>query len=154
MKKIFKYMLIAVLVAAVAGLTAAGAAYAQGDDPPFRDRDGIAELLGLTPEELREQIQDGKTIEELAAEAGVDLDAYHQEMQEQRQEELRARIEEALENGDISQGQADWLLEGLDNGYLSGPFFHFGGRGSGDPGSRPSFDGKRTPGMRGDVSGE
>lgn len=146
MKTISKYSLIAVLVVAVAGIAAVGAASAQGDDPPFRGRDAMAELLGLSPEELHEQIQAGKTIEELAEDAGVDLEGFRDQMMNNRQESLRERIREALEDDEISQDQADWLLEGLEKGYLNGPFFQ--------PGSRPGFDGKRGPGMRGGSGAE
>jgi hypothetical protein len=139
MKPIFKYTLLALLVIAVAGISVVGIAYAEGDDPP-RGREGLAELLGLTQEELREEIQGGKTIQELADEAGVDLDAFHEEMAQNRQENLETRIEEALANGDISQDQADWLLEGLEKCYLNGPFFSRGGRGAGS---------ERPEGMRG-----
>lgn len=137
MKPTFRTVLIVLVVVAVAGISLRGIAYAQGDDPP-RSGDDLAELLGLTPEELREQIENGKTVQELAEEAGVDLEAYQQELQEARQENLRARIEEALANREISQDQADWLLEGLDKGYLDGPFFRFGGRTAGDSGIRHS----------------
>ena len=141
MKPIAKITLIAALVIAAVGITVIGVAYAQGDGP----KEGLAELLGLEPEELRDLLHSGKTIEELADEAGVDLEAFREEMVANREEKMRERIEEALAAGDISQDQADWLLEGLEKGYLDGPFFKMGGRGGGRPGS----DGDGTPGMRG-----
>jgi hypothetical protein len=61
---------------------------------------------------------------------------------------MQTRIEEALAEGEISQDQADWLLMGLEKGYLDGPFFKIGGRG----GNRPGFDGDGMPGMRGGKS--
>ena len=147
MKPIVKYTLIGLLVVAVAGISVAGIAYAQGDDP--RGRESLAELLGLTSEELQDQIRDGRTIQELADEAGVDLEAYRENMQQFRQENMQTRIEEALANGDISQDQADWLLEGLEKGYLDGPLFDLAGRAAGDFGGRLGFDGERPSGMRG-----
>ena len=95
MKPIIKYTLIVLLVVAVAGISAVGIASAEGDDPP-RGREALADLLGMTPEELREQIQDGMTIEELADEAGVDLEAFREEMMSARQDNLRSRINDAL----------------------------------------------------------
>ena len=80
MKAILKYTLIGLLAVVVAGITVAGVAYAQGDGP--EGREGLAELLGLTKEELRDQLQDGKTLEELAEAAGVDLEAYREEMRQ------------------------------------------------------------------------
>jgi hypothetical protein len=142
MKPTTKTILIAALVVGAVGLSAAGIAYAQGDFP--HPKGALAELLGLEPEELREQIQAGTTIEELADEAGVDLEEFRQEMMAKRQEDMQTRIEEALADGEISKDQADWLLEGLEKGYLDGPFFKKGGRGGGQPG----FDGEGMRGMR------
>lgn len=143
MKPILKYTLIGLLVVVVAGISVAGVAYAQGDDP--RGRDSLAEMLGLTTEELREQLQDGKTIQELAEEAGVDLGSFKDEMRATNQIDIQTRIEEALANGDITQVHADWLLEGLDKGFLDGPFIGFGGRRSG---GRPGMNGAGMPGIR------
>ena len=151
MKPILKYILAGLLVAVMAGISVASVAYAEGDFP--KGRGALAELLGLTEDELKEQIQSGKTVEDLADEAGVDLDAFREEMQEERLEGIKSRIEEALAAGDITQEHADWLLEGLEKGFLDGPLFGFGGRkmpdGSGEFGSRPDFGGEVKPGSRG-----
>ena len=143
MKPILKYTLIGLLVIA-AGISVASVAYAQGDDP--RGRDSLAELLGLTPEELQEQLQDGKTIQELAEDAGVDLGSFKEGMRAANQVDMQTRIEEAHANGDITQEHADWLMEGLDKGFLDGPFIGFSGR---ESGGRPDMDGTGMPNMRG-----
>ncbi len=145
MKPFLKFTLIGLLAVVLTGVAVAGVAYAQGNGPGMRD--GLADLLGLTEEELREQLQAGKTLEELAEEAGVDLDAYREEMRLTRQEDLQSRIEEALSNGDITQDHANWLLEGLEKGFLDGPFVGFGGPGAN---GRPGKDGARMPGMEGE----
>jgi len=144
MKPILKYTLIGLLVVVIAGATVVGVAYAQGDGPNVRE--GLAELFGLTREELRDQFQDGITLEELAEAAGVDLDAYLEKMRQTKQVDLETKIEEAFANGDITQEHADWLLEGLDKGFLDSPFIEFGGRGSD---RRPDMDGAGMPGVRG-----
>ena len=141
MKTSLKITLISLLVVGAVGITAIGVAYAQGDGP----RGGLAELLGLDREELREQLDSGSTIQELAEEADLDLEAFREEMAANRQEELQTRIEEALAEGEISQDQANWLLEGLEKGYLNGPIFKLGVR----DGGRPGLDGNAMPGMRG-----
>jgi hypothetical protein len=133
MSKYLKYSLIAALLIAVLGITVVGVAYAQTDDPPPRPHDALAELLGLTTDELHDLIQEGSTLEELAEDAGVDLDAFWQEMQEKKQEFMKARLEEALDSGDISQDQYDWMLEGIENGYMGG------GRGAGGFPGRGGF---------------
>ena len=143
MKPVYKTILIAALVIGAVGLSAIGIAYAQGDDP--RPREFLADLLGLDREEIHDRLQAGATIQELAEEAGVDLEAFRDEMKATHQEDLRERIEDALAEGKISQDQADWLLEGLEKGYLDSPFLKTGVRG----GSRPGADGSRIPSMRG-----
>ena len=65
MNKTLKFSLIPLLVVAVIGITAVGVAYAQGDDP-LLPHDLLAEMLGLTPDELRDEVQSGTSIEELA----------------------------------------------------------------------------------------
>jgi len=144
MKAILKFTLIGLLAVVVAGITVAGVAYAQGDGPDGRE--GLTELLGFTREELRDQLQDGKTLEELAEAAGVDLETYREEMRQTKQVDLETKIEEALTNEDITQDHANWLLEGLDKGFLDSPFVGLGGRGSG---GRPDMDGAGMPDMRG-----
>lgn len=144
MKPIYKTILIAALVIGAVGLSAIGIAYAQGGDDP-RPWGSLADLLGLDREEIHDRLQGGATIRELAEEAGVDLEVFREEMQANRSENMQERIESALADGEISQDQADWLLEGLEKGYLDSPFFKAGGRG----GSRPGADGSRAPGMRG-----
>jgi hypothetical protein len=147
MKPIYKTILIAALVIGAVGIGTIGIAYAQGDGP--FPRETLADLLGLDCEDLRDQLQSGATIQDLADEAGVDLEEFRTEMEANRQEQLRARIEEALAEGEISQDQADWLLEGLEKGYLPGPFFRPGDRGLMRDGSRPGIDGEGASGLRG-----
>ena len=156
MKPILKYTLIGLLVVVVAGVSIAGIAYAEGDFP--KGREALAELLGLTEDELKEQLEGGKTLEDLANEAGVDLEAFREEMQETRLAEMESRIKEALAEDEISQDQADWLLEGLEKGFMSGKRMfggppsmgHFRGQeGSRTFGDRPEFDGDCRPGPKG-----
>jgi hypothetical protein len=59
--------------------------------------------------------------------------------------ELRTQIQQAVSDGTITQEKADWLLEGLDKGFLDGPGFGFGfgghrghGLDNGVPGQTPS----------------
>jgi hypothetical protein len=155
MNKYLKYTLIALLVVGVFAATAVGVAYAQTEDPP-KPIEALAELLDLTVEELREMIHDGSTLEEIAAEADVDLDAFWQEMQEAHEEFFRNRLDEALENGDISEEQYNWMLEGLEKGFMGGGrgFGEFKGKGGLD-GPKPFEDGEgpRPFGGRGGFGG-
>jgi len=102
--------------------------------------EAIAEALGMTAEELSTQLWGGKTLAELAETAGLDLQALRDAATAAQMEAMRESIQQAVEDGNMSQAQADWLLEGLDNGYWGahslggfggrGGRGHFGGRGS------------------------
>ena len=100
---------------------------------PWTRFDGLAEALGLTPEELFAELHDGKTLEEIAGAQGVDLDAVKERMaaeaEAERVEAMRDAIAQAVEDGEMSDEQAQWLLEGLDKGYMPG--FRLGARGFG-----------------------
>ena len=91
--------------------------------------DTIADTLGLTPEELFTALHSGKTLEGVAEDQGVDWEALQETMQAAREDAMRERIEQAVEDGTISQEQADWMLEGLESGY--GPMGRGFGRGRG-----------------------
>ncbi|MGD2179436.1 MAG: hypothetical protein PVG71_16650 [Anaerolineae bacterium] len=92
--------------------------------------DTAAEELGLTPEELFAELHAGKTMQEIAEAQGVELEDLQEALNVARADAMRAGIEQAVEDGDMSQEQADWLLEGLEQGFMSGPGFGHGfGRG-------------------------
>ena len=109
----------------------------RGENPRERSLDGealdaVAAALDMTPEEVTAAMQDdGKTLQELADEAGVDMEDIKAALGDVRNASVQERIETALEEGNLTQDEADWLLEGLDNGYLEklGKFFSKGGRG-------------------------
>ena len=80
--------------------------------------DAAAEALGLTPEELFAELHDGKRLEEIAEAQGVDMEAVREAVQAARLEARKAAIQQAVEDGKLSQEQADWLLEGLEKGFF------------------------------------
>ena len=134
MKPILKYTLIGLLVAVVAGITIVGVAFADGDTPNRLEI--LAEQLGMTEAELREEFQSGKTLENLAEEAGVDFEELKESLQEAWEKNFEEQIQEAVENGDLTKDHADWLREGLEKGFLGG------GRWIGGPGGMRHFEGK------------
>jgi len=102
----------------------------RGDDHP--QQEAIAEALGMTPEELASQLRDGKVLADLAEEAGVPLQELKDASDAAREARVRKAVEVALENGAITEDQADWLLRGLEAGYWdagAGPARMAGGRG-------------------------
>ena len=80
--------------------------------------DTAAEALGLTPEELFAELHAGKSLDEIAEEKGVDVKVVQDAMNAARVETMRQAIEQAVEDGNMTQEQADWMLEGLEQGFF------------------------------------
>lgn len=80
--------------------------------------DAAAEALGLSPEELFSELHQGKTLEEVAEEQGVGIEDVQEAIEAARAEAMREAIQQAVEDGTISQEQADWMLEGLEQGFF------------------------------------
>ncbi len=93
----------------------------------------------MTTDEVTAALQNGQTLEDLADKAGVDIEDVHAAIQAVHETELRERIAQALEDGTITQEHADWLLEGLEKGFLGGPggFGLGGSHGGPKPGEAP-----------------
>ena len=154
-------LLVALLVVGIVGATSV---YAQSPSNVLLHRGGpgggrglgleglqvAAEALNMTTDELITALRSGKTLEELATEAGVDFQAVQDAVQAARKEELRTRIEQAAAAGTITQEKADWLLEGLEKGFLDGPGFGFGfGPHGPRPDEAPSTQPTQTPSSSG-----
>jgi hypothetical protein len=69
-------------------------------------RSKVAELLGLSTDELDDALQAGATLRELAEEQGMDLSDLSAAMSTYRQEAIAA----AVEDGSLTAPQAEWLL--------------------------------------------
>jgi hypothetical protein len=95
--------------------------------------DAAAKALGMTSADLSSELQAGKTLSAIATEKGVNLQTVQNAIQTARVAEFRTQINQAVTDGKMTQGKANWLLEGLDKGYLNGPGFGFG-FGFGGPG--------------------
>ncbi len=95
-----------------------------------------AKVLGMSTTDLSTQLQDGKTLSELAAAHNVTLQAVQDAITAARHAEMTTQINQAVSSGQMTQDKANWLLEGLSKGYLDGPDgFGFGhGFAPGGPG--------------------
>lgn len=132
-------------IAMVFGVLSATTAYAQSGTPtaptsgpgdgrgPGHGRglgqpelEAAAKVLGMTADELSTALKDGKTLDELATTAGVDIQDVKDAITAAHAVEMRAKIAQAVTDGKMTQAKADWLLEGLDKGFLDGPGFGFG----------------------------
>jgi hypothetical protein len=120
-----------------AGLPGDGPGHGRGRGMGETELAAAAKVLGLTADELSSALKDGKTLADLATTAGVDIQDVQDAISASHAVEMRARIEAGVADGTISQEKADWLLEGLDKGFLDGPGFGFGGpRGDHRPGDQ------------------
>lgn len=98
--------------------------------------DAMAAALNLTPTQLFEQLHSGKTLSEIATAQGKTLSDVQAALNANRVQAMKDKIAQAVEDGTITQEQADWLLQGLDKGYFLGGKglsfgFGFGERGHG-----------------------
>ncbi|MCX7683255.1 MAG: hypothetical protein N2508_15030 [Anaerolineae bacterium] len=108
-----------------------------GPDGRWTVFDAVAAALGLKPEALFSELHAGKTLEEIAEAQGVDIQKVYDAIRAARSEALKQAIEQAVAEGKMTREQADWLLEGIEKGYMPmgrglGPLGrgpHFGGRG-------------------------
>ena len=82
--------------------------------------DTAADALGLTPVELFTELHDGKSLEDVAEAQGVDLEDVQDTIQAAGLEARKEAIEQAVEDGKLSQEQADWMLEGMEKGFFPG----------------------------------
>jgi hypothetical protein len=144
-------------VAMLFGAASVTTAYAQDGTPatPVAGQDGdkhghggrgmgetelaaAAKVLGMTSDEISTALKAGKTLDDLATTAGVDIQDVKDAISAVHAEEMRASITAGVSDGTISQEKADWLLEGLDKGFLDdGHGFGFGGP-HGDKGTQPT----------------
>jgi len=93
-------------------------AFAKGGDAPWAIFDAAAEALDMTPEKLFAELRTGKPPLEIIEDAGVDRETFFKDVAE-------TWAEQAVEEGRISEEQADWLLEGIEKGYVPmSPGFH------------------------------
>lgn len=149
-------LLVALLVVGVIGATSA---YAQssasrlqhgrgpGDGRGLRlgdaELEAAAEALDMTTDELTSALQSGKTLEQITDDAGVAFEDVQEAIQAAHAAEMRERIQQAVDDGTITQENADWLLEGLDKGYIGVPG-GFGLGGKHGPGFGPGSEAQPT----------
>jgi polyhydroxyalkanoate synthesis regulator phasin len=133
MSKMFKVGMVGLVVVGVLAALMVGSALAQEPTPPDPldrplggwgrggfgrfggDRwtmfDATAEALGLTPEGLFAELHAGKSLAEVAEAQGVDTEALQDAMHAARVD----AIQQAVEDGTLTQEQADRLLDRLEN---------------------------------------
>ena len=179
MSKVKKFAGVAVLIAVVAALGLSSIASAQTATPPATstvpqaqvqaggpggpgrggsmlhsktELDAAAKALSMTSDELSAQLWGGKTLADIATAKGVDIAVVQKAVQAALVAEAKTNIAQAVTAGNLTQAKADWLLQGLDNGYW-GPAAAQDGFGMGmGPGGQGGFGG-HGGGPRGGFGG-
>ena len=120
MKKTILIISIVVVALAVLGV---GVAFAQGQQPPFQGRGGmmggmhdyveqaLAAKLGLTEEQVEEQFAAGKTMYQIALDNGIE----QEDLAEFMSEVHKDAFAKAVSDGVMTQEQADWMLQRMQN---------------------------------------
>jgi hypothetical protein len=93
----------------------------------------MAEFLGMTGDELDAALAEGKTPWQIAEEKGISQEAFAEAMQAIHADILK----QAVADGVITQEQADWMLDNLQNGPKGGGPGWGGGPMGGGPGDCP-----------------
>lgn len=90
----------------------------------------LAEALGMTEDELQAARDAGQTLTEIAEAQGVDLDTLKADLSAARLEAMKSQLADKVAAGDITQAQADAMLQRMENGDLlgKGERGNFGGR--------------------------
>jgi hypothetical protein len=156
MLQVKKLVGVAVAVAVAAALGFASIASAQTATPPTTSTvpqvnvakpggpgfglhskaalDAAAKALGMTSADLSAQLWGGKTLAAIATEKGVDIAVVQKAVQAAEVAEAKTAIQAAVTAGTLTQAKADWLTQGLTNGYWGpgadqgfGPGFGIGG---------------------------
>ncbi|TZE80747.1 hypothetical protein [Calorimonas adulescens] len=100
---------------------------------------GIAKILGFTPEQLTDEMQKGKTIYQIADEKGITVDDLTEKLKSYNKDVLDKLVEDEL----LTQEQADSIYE-YQKTYSTPGYF------GGCPGAGPGLGysaGYRGPGM-------
>ncbi|MBE3587629.1 MAG: Fis family transcriptional regulator [Thermoanaerobacteraceae bacterium] len=87
-----------------------------------KQSDVLAQILGMSADELKTELQQGKKISDIAQEKGLTMDQLHQKVLEAK---IQA-IQQAVKDGKITQDKADKLIQRLQNAPQGRGFGHFG----------------------------
>lgn len=72
-----------------------------------------AQILGITVEELQAKIESGLHIPEIAAELGISMEDVRAKMREQAEQKMRERLGQLVDDGKITEEQAQKRLENI-----------------------------------------
>jgi len=131
MKKILAYALLTIGTVGLvgAGVVSAHGLFGNGAGEQSVNREARHEnrienkagVLGLSADELKAKLADGKIFCEIAEEQGVDKEQFREQMKEQRTQRAQEKLSQMVASGKITQEQADeWLKNGKGFGLKNG----------------------------------
>ncbi len=121
-----KTLLIVALLVVALGALGVGVVFAQGGQPPFGQggygwmhnyvEQALAAKLGLTEKQVEDQLAAGKPMYQIALDNGIkqaDLANFMNEVH-------KDAFAKAVKDGVLTQQQADWMLQRMQNMYQNG----------------------------------
>lgn len=124
MKKYLKYAILPTMALALIGAGVASAhgffwgniqdpqAFAQSQTQMFQKQ---ADLLGISVDELKNDWAQGKTFQQIAQEKGITQDQLKTKMQDLMKQKMKDDLQVLVQQGVITQAQADQRLQYLQN---------------------------------------
>jgi DNA-binding phage protein len=122
-----KYLTYTLLALGIFSLVGAGAVSARGWFGGFNNTSpeeitqrfetmlqNKADLLGISVDEMQSAWAEGKTIIQIAEEQGISREQLQDLFKEARKEHLQNRLQVLVDNGVITQEQADQRLQGVE----------------------------------------
>src|SRR5512138_1274218 len=121
-----KTLLIVGLLVVALGVLGVGVVFAQGGQPPLGQggygwmhdyvEQALAAKLGLTEKQVEDQLAAGKPMYQIALDNGVkqaDLATFMNDVHKEA-------FAQAVKDGKVTQQQADWMLQRMQNMYQNG----------------------------------
>ncbi|MGB9825091.1 MAG: hypothetical protein ACPLRU_00305 [Desulfofundulus sp.] len=89
---------------------------------PGKRLDALAQVFGMSADQLKAELQQGKKISDIAKEKGLTMDQLHKKLLDAKIQE----IQQAVKDGKITQDKADKIIQRLQNAPKDRGFRHFG----------------------------
>ena len=130
-KKVLIYAFALLIVAGGVGIVGAGA-HIRGDFDFTKDRgerfekmlDHKATLLGLTTEELKAELESGKTFKEIVEDQGLTKEDLKSQFQQYKLTKIEDHLSQAVADGELTQEEADEKLAKMKEKHESGSWPH------------------------------
>src|SRR5512144_3237793 len=121
-----KTLLIVGLLVVALGVLGVGVVFAQGGQPPMGQggygwmhdyvEQALAAKLGLTEKQVEDQLAAGKPMYQIALDNGIKQEDLANFMNEVHKDAFA----KAVKDGAVTQQQADWMLQRMQNMYQNG----------------------------------